>query len=45
MSFTSWQYPLFLLGVVLLYWRLPLRGRMLLLLAASYVFYGVWDGR
>lgn len=45
MSFTSWQYPLFLLGVVLLYWRLPLRGRMTLLLAASYVFYGVWDVR
>ncbi|MFM8471715.1 MAG: MBOAT family O-acyltransferase, partial [Limisphaerales bacterium] len=45
MSFTSWQYPLFLLAVVLLYWRLPLRGRMTLLLAASYVFYGVWDVR
>jgi len=44
-SFTSWQYPLFLLGVVLLYWRLPLRGRMTLLLAASYFFYGVWDVR
>ncbi|MEQ2005768.1 MAG: MBOAT family O-acyltransferase [Limisphaerales bacterium] len=45
MSFTSWQYPLFLLGVVLLYWRLPLRGRMTLLLVASYAFYGVWDVR
>ena len=45
MSFTSWQYPLFLLGVVLLYWRLPLRGRMTLLLTASYAFYGVWDVR
>ncbi len=45
MSFTSWQYPLFLLGVVLLYWRLPLRGRMTLLLITSYVFYGVWDVR
>jgi D-alanyl-lipoteichoic acid acyltransferase DltB (MBOAT superfamily) len=44
-SFTSWQYPLFLLGVVLLYWRLPLRGRLTLLLAASYLFYGVWDVR
>ncbi len=45
MSFTGWQYPLFLLGVALLYWRLPLRGRMTLLLVASYVFYGVWDVR
>ncbi len=45
MSFTGWQYPLFLLGVALLYWRLPLRGRMTLLLVSSYVFYGVWDVR
>jgi len=45
MSFTSWSYPLFLAAVVLLYWRLPLRGRMGLLLVASYVFYGVWDVR
>lgn len=45
MSFTSWPYPIFLLGVVLLYWRLPLRARMTLLLVASYGFYGVWDVR
>lgn len=45
MSFTSWSYPLFLAAVVLLYWRLPLRGRMGLLLVASYGFYGVWDVR
>ncbi len=45
MSFTSWQYPLFLLAVALLYWRLPLRGRLMLLLTASYIFYGVWDVR
>jgi len=45
MSFTSWQYALFLPAVVLLYWRLALRGRMVLLLVASYIFYGAWDAR
>jgi D-alanyl-lipoteichoic acid acyltransferase DltB (MBOAT superfamily) len=45
MSFTSWQYGFFLTGVFCLYWRLPLRGRMALLLTASYFFYGVWDAR
>ncbi len=45
MSFTSWSYPFFLIAVVLLYWRLPLRGRMTFLLVASYGFYGVWDVR
>ena len=28
MSFVSWQYALFLPTVVLLYWRLPWRGRI-----------------
>jgi D-alanyl-lipoteichoic acid acyltransferase DltB (MBOAT superfamily) len=45
MSFVSWQYPFFLLAVVALYWRLPLRGRWWLLLGASYLFYAAWDVR
>src|SRR5438874_1778718 len=44
-SFVSWQYALFLPAVVLLYWRLPWRGRIFLLLAGSYFFYGMWDAR
>jgi D-alanyl-lipoteichoic acid acyltransferase DltB (MBOAT superfamily) len=31
--------------MVLLYWQLPWRGRIFLLLAASYFFYGMWDAR
>ncbi|MCI0749257.1 MAG: hypothetical protein L0Y32_01765, partial [Nevskiales bacterium] len=45
MSFTLWYYPFFLGLVALLHWQLPRRGRIGLLLAASYVFYGVWDIR
>ncbi|TDU71294.1 D-alanyl-lipoteichoic acid acyltransferase DltB (MBOAT superfamily) [Prosthecobacter fusiformis] len=45
MTFTSWQYALFLPLVVLLYWPLPRLGRMGLLLIASYFFYGMWDLR
>ena len=45
MSFISWSYALLLLVVFIAYWRLPWRGRIWLLLAASYVFYGCWDGR
>ena len=45
MSFTAWYYPFFLAIVVAAYWRLPHRQRLLLLLAASYVFYGAWDVR
>ena len=45
MSFISWSYALLLLVVFFTYWRLPWRGRIWLLLAASYVFYGCWDGR
>jgi D-alanyl-lipoteichoic acid acyltransferase DltB (MBOAT superfamily) len=44
-AFVSWQYALFLLAVVLLYWQLPWRGRIFLLLAGSYFFYGMWDAR
>ncbi len=45
MSFISWQYPLFLAAVVALYWQLPARGKVWLILGASYLFYGVWDAR
>ncbi|HZQ46264.1 MAG TPA: MBOAT family protein, partial [Verrucomicrobiae bacterium] len=45
MSFTSWQYAFLLAAVFLLYWQLPWRGRIWLLLGASYLFYGFWDAR
>ncbi len=45
MSFVSWQYALFLPAVAVCYWQLPWRGRIFLLLAASYFFYGMWDAR
>jgi D-alanyl-lipoteichoic acid acyltransferase DltB (MBOAT superfamily) len=45
MSFISWQYLLFLPLFLIGYWTLSGRRRLLLLLAASYVFYGFWDVR
>ncbi len=45
MSFISWQFPFFLTGFVLLYWRLPYRERLWLLLLGSYTFYAFWDLR
>ena len=45
MTFNSLQYAAFLLTVFLLYWRLRRRGQNLLLLAASYFFYGTFDWR
>ena len=45
MLFDSAAYTLFLILVVLLYWRLPFRKQNYLLLAASYFFYGWWDWR
>ena len=45
MNFTSLTYALFLGAVFLLYWRLPRRGQCLLILCASYLFYGWWDYR
>ncbi len=45
MSFTSWQFPFFLTGFVLLYWRLRHRPRLWLLLTGSYIFYAFWDVR
>jgi alginate O-acetyltransferase complex protein AlgI len=45
MSFISWQYGIFLPVILALYWLLPVRRRLLLLLAGSYFFYGCWDVR
>jgi len=45
MSFISWQYFIFLPIVIFLYWLLPVRRRLLLLLAGSYFFYACWDVR
>ena len=45
MSFISWQYLFFLPLIFILYWTLSGRPRLLLLLAASYVFYAFWDVR
>ncbi|MGE0201228.1 MAG: MBOAT family protein [Candidatus Melainabacteria bacterium] len=43
MVFSSWIYVLFLAIVVLLYWNVPQRFRVPLLLIASYVFYMTWS--
>ena len=45
MFFDSTAYILFLILVVLVYWRLPFRAQNRFLLAASYFFYGWWDWR
>jgi alginate O-acetyltransferase complex protein AlgI len=45
MFFDSTAYIVFLILVTAVYWRLPLRGQNLFLLAASYFFYGWWDWR
>ena len=42
MIFTSFAYLLFLPTVVILYWLLPQRFRLPMLLAASYLFYMSW---
>ncbi len=39
MNFTSLEFLVFFPVVLLIYWRMPGRGRWLLLLAASYLFY------
>jgi len=44
-SFDSPIYIVFLIGVCLVYWRLRFRAQNLLLLVASYFFYGWWDWR
>jgi D-alanyl-lipoteichoic acid acyltransferase DltB (MBOAT superfamily) len=43
MTFASLEFALFLSVTFACYWALPQRGRMLLLLAASYVFYAFWN--
>lgn len=45
MLFDSPAYLVFLTAIVLLYWRFGWRKQNLLLLAASYFFYGWWDWR
>lgn len=45
MLFDTPIYFVFLTLVVLVYWRLKWRRQNLLLLVASYVFYGWWDWR
>lgn len=45
MFFDTPVYLLFLTVVVLTYWRLGWRSQNVLLLAASYFFYGWWDWR
>src|SRR3989454_2989484 len=45
MLFDSPAYFLFLIPVVLLYWRLSHRAQNIFLLLASYFFYGWWDWR
>lgn len=45
MLFDTPVYAVFLLLIVLLYWKLPFRGQNRFLLGASYLFYGWWDWR
>lgn len=45
MVFNSLQYALFLPVVFVIYWQLGRRGQNLLLLFASWLFYGLWDWR
>ena len=45
MYFDSTVYVVFLALIVLLYWRLRFRAQNVLLLVASYFFYGWWDWR
>jgi alginate O-acetyltransferase complex protein AlgI len=45
MLFDSPVYFVFLIPVVLLYWRLNRRAQNVFLLLASYFFYGWWDWR
>ena len=45
MTFNSLQYALFLPLVLVVYWMLGRRAQNVLLLVASYVFYGAFDWR
>jgi alginate O-acetyltransferase complex protein AlgI len=44
-TFNSLDYAIFFPAVLLVYWRLSHRGQNLLLLVASYFFYGLFDWR
>ena len=43
MLFNSFEFAIFFAIVFLLYWSLPRPGQNILLLAASYIFYGLWS--
>ena len=43
MTFVSFEYLVLLVSTCALYYLLPWRARILLLLAASYVFYAYWE--
>ena len=45
MNYNTWPFWLLFLLVLLPYWRLDHKRQNLLLLLASYVFYGSWDYR
>src|SRR5436190_20245673 len=45
MLFDKPIYLIFLTLVTLVYWRLPWRAQNVMLLVASYFFYGWWDWR
>lgn len=45
MLFTSMTFLIFFIIVLALYWLLPKREQNIMLLAASYFFYGYWDWR
>jgi D-alanyl-lipoteichoic acid acyltransferase DltB (MBOAT superfamily) len=45
MLFNSFEFFIFFPIVLTAYWLLPLRQQNLMLLAASYLFYGFWDWR
>lgn len=45
MLFNNWEFGIFFIIVYVLYRVLPHRGQNMLLLVASYYFYGSWDWR
>ncbi len=45
MMFNSWEFVCFIIPVLMLYYILSLRAQNIMLLLASYFFYGCWDWR
>lgn len=45
MTFTAWYYPFFLILIAVVYWNIPHKARLVLLLISSYFFYAYWDSR